>query len=298
MTNKNTILALAIFALVSSLAFGQVTMTTTTTSNAINATATAFNVASATGIVAPSFAVPNQPTGNQTILYVDHEAMFVTGLNGTYITVIRGYASTIAEAHVSGATVWVGPPSYFSFNEKDHFGACTATNETSLPKINVDTGHIFTCGSNGQWAQVMNGTQTGSPSSTMSFACTGTVGSAETEFVGSTVACSGSTSDLITWTATTAGTVANLRASSSANFLGTGGSIFTVMKNDTAVTGFTCAPTAATKQCANMLPGFTGAGTAGAVNSVTVAAGDRISVRFLSSTSDTAANLSASLSVY
>ncbi len=284
--------------LCATLALGQVAMTSTTTSAAVNNTAFAFNVASATGIVAPSFAVANQPTGNQTILYIDHEAMFVTGLSGTYVTVIRGYAGTLAESHVSGATVYLGPPSYFSFNEKDHFGACTATNETSLPKINVDTGHIFSCGSSGQWAQVMNGTQTGSPASTISFLCSGTVGSAETEYVSSTVACSGSTTELLRWTATTAGTVANLRASSTANFVGTGGTIFTVRKNGSAVTGFTCAPTAATKACANMLPGFTDVGTVGAVDSVVVAAGDTVDVSFLSSTSDTAANLSVQLSVY
>ncbi len=112
------------------------------------------------------------------------------------------------------------------------------------------------------------------------------------------MACSGSTTELLRWTATTAGTVANLRVSSTGNFVGTGGSIFTVRKNAGAVTGFTCAPTAATKVCANMLPGFTDAGTVGTVDSVTVAAGDTIDVSFLSATSDTAANLSVSLSVY
>ncbi len=145
---------------------------------------------------------------------------------------------------------------------------------------------------------MLDGTQTGAPAYNISFVCTGTVGSAETEYVMSTLACSGATADLVTWTAPTAGTLANLRVSSSANFLGTGGSIFTIMKNDVAVTGFTCAPTAATKVCANMLPGFTDAGTVGAVDSVVVAAGDRISVRFLSATSDTAANLSVNLSVF
>ncbi len=146
---KNFKITLFLALVLASLAFGQVSMTNTTLSSAVNGTATAFTVAAATGIVAPSFAVPNQPTGNQTLLFVDHEAMFVTGISGTYVTVTRGYASTFATAHASGATVWVGPPSYFEYAEK--YGACTSTNETSMPKINTVTGHIFSCGTNGQW---------------------------------------------------------------------------------------------------------------------------------------------------
>lgn len=295
MKNKITF-AIALFALFCASAFGQATLTSTTLSGAVNNYATSFNLASATGVSAPSFNVPNQPTGNQTILFVDKEAMFVNSINGTNVSVTRGWGSTVASAHVTGATVYVGPPYYFSFDEKA--GACTATNLLVLPIFNLQTGHAFSCGVSGQWAQVLNGTQTGSPSSTISFLCSGTVGSAETEYVSSTVACSGSTTELLRWTATTAGTVANLRVSSTGNFLGTGGSIFTVRRNGAAVTGFTCAPTAATKACANMLSGFADVGTAGTVDSVAVAAGDTIDVSFLSATSDTAANLSVQLSVF
>ncbi len=303
MTLKNftlTIVALAaLFIPVSAQA--QVTLTKTTLAAQVGAAAgntgtSCFTVASATGISAPAFSSPNVPTGNQTELYVDKEAIFVTSVSGTYVCGLRGYAQTTAKAHANGATVYVGSPANFSNNEQA--GYCVATQLQQVPVINVSTGHIFSCGTSGQWAQVYDGTQTGSPAYNINFACTGTVGSAETEYVGSTVACSGSTADLITWVAPTAGTLANFRASSSANFLGTGGSIFTVLVNDTAVTGFTCAPTAATKVCANMLPGFTDAGTVGAVDSVALAAGDRVSVKFLSATSDTAANLSVNLSVF
>lgn len=296
-TIKN-ILALAIFALFGVTAFGQVAMTTTTLSAAISSTATSFVIASATGVVAPSFAVPNQPTGNQTVLYVDREAMFVTGINGTFVSVLRGYRNTVAEGHANAAIVYVGPPSYFSDNDLDHFGSCIAANETALPRINIATGHIFSCGTSGQWIQVNTGTMGGGQVGTINFNCTGTVGSAETEFIGSTIACSGSTSNLLRWTAQTAGTIANFRAKSSANFLGTGGSIFTVFKNGSAVTGFTCAPTAATTVCNNLVAGFADSGTPGAVDSVAVAAGDQISVSFLSANTDTAANISITMGVY
>ena len=298
MTKIKNILALAIFALTGLTAFGQVTMTTTTLASSLTNTATTVNLTSATGVVAPSFAVPNQPTGNQTILYVDREAMFVTAINGTVASVLRGYRNTISEGHANAATVYVGPPSYYSDNDLDHYGSCVATNELALPRINIATGHIFSCGTSGQWVLVNSGTMGGGQTGTINFFCTGTVGSAETEFIGSTVACSGSTTELAAWTAQTAGTVANFRATSSANFLGTGGAIFTVRKNGAAVTNFTCAPTAATKTCYNLVGGFTGTGTSGSVNSVAVAPGDRIDVSFLTSNTDTAANISITMGVY
>ncbi len=302
MTLKNFTLTIAALAALFTpvTAQAQVTLTSTTTSAAIGAgpagTPVSFTVASASGITAPVFSVPNQPTGNQTVLYIDKEEIFVTGLSGTYVTGIRGYDSTNASAHVSGATVYVASPYQIGHNDKA--GACTAATEPFLPYINAQNGNIFSCGTSGQWARVLSGTQTGAPSSTISFGCTGTVGSAETIYVGSVLVCSGSTTQLLRWTATTNGTVANLRASSTAAFLGTGSSIFTVFKNGSAVTGFTCAPTAAALACANMLTGFADAGTPGAVDSVKVVAGDTIDVAFLSATSDTAANLSVQLSVY
>lgn len=292
---------LLLFGVFARLSTAQVTMTTTTLSNQVGAAAgvsgtSCFNVASATGISAPAFNSPNVPTGNISQLYVDKELMQVYSVSGTYVCALRGYGTTVAKAHVSGATVYVGPPAYFSNN--DQSGYCLATQLQQVPVINATSGHIYSCGTNNQWAQVLDGTQTGSPVATFQFLCSGTVGSAETEYVSSTVACSGSTTQLLRWTATTAGTVANLRVSSTANFLGTGGSIFTVLKNGVAIAGYTCAPTAATKACASMLPGFTDIGTVGAVDSVTVAAGDTIDVSFLSASSDTAANLSVQLSVY
>lgn len=295
MKNKIT-LFFAFLSLACVSAFGQTAITQTTLSGALTSTATSLTVASATGIIAPSFAVANQPNANLTVLFVDKEEIFVTGLNGTYIQVTRGFNGTTAKAHNSGAVVFVAYPHYLSQNEQS--GACVATNIVALPVINSLTGHIFTCGSSGQWAQVLDGTQTSSAGQTIQFLCSGTVGSAETEYVSSTVACSGSTTELLRWTATVPGTVANLRVSSTGNFLGTGGSILTVRKNGAAVTGFTCAPTAATKACANMMFGLTDVGTVGSVDSVSVVPGDTIDVSFLSATSDTAANLSVQLSVY
>jgi hypothetical protein len=150
MTMKNIATkALAIAALfaASFSAFGQATTSSTTLSAAIDNRQQSFVVASATGITVPSFAVPNNPTGgNQTILVVDQEAMFVTGVNGTFITVIRGYAGTLGMPHANGATVWLGPPTYFPAGDfQPKAGGCTSTAELNLPKINLATGLQLNC---------------------------------------------------------------------------------------------------------------------------------------------------------
>lgn len=289
MTLKNFTLAIAafvaIFAPVPALA--QVAMTTTTLSAAVGtppATGNScFAVASATGFSAPAFSSPNVPTGNQTIMFVDREAMFITSVSGTYICVTRGFNATEATAHASGATVYVGPPYYFSNNEKN--GACTATALLVTPIINVTTGHIFNCATTGgQWYQQNDGTQLGRAQTLLTAFCSGTVGSAETETLNDTT-CSGGTTASLIFTVPYAGVLANFRASSTANFLGTGSSTFTVKKNGSATT-IVCAPTAATKVCSDT------------THSVVVAAGDLINITFLSATSDTAANLNVSLPLY
>ena len=87
MTLKNFTLTIAALAalFVPVAAQAQTTLTSTTLSAAVGtppASGTScFNVASATGIVAPSFAASNVPTGNQTELYVDKEAMLVYSLS-------------------------------------------------------------------------------------------------------------------------------------------------------------------------------------------------------------------------
>lgn len=125
-------------------AHGQVTMTSTTTSAILNGTATCFNVAAATGIVAPSFNTPNQPTGNQTLLVIDQEAIFVSQISGTYVCGIRGYAKTTAAAHVSGAKVWVAPPAAFAAQDPQ-YGQCVRTQLPYVPIVSLATGNTFDC---------------------------------------------------------------------------------------------------------------------------------------------------------
>jgi hypothetical protein len=81
----------------------------TTLSGAINATQYSFGIASATGVSAPVY-----PTGSGfTYLYVENELMFVTGVNGTIVNVIRGFGGTQAVSHASSCPVIVGAPSDF-----------------------------------------------------------------------------------------------------------------------------------------------------------------------------------------
>ncbi len=137
----------AVIAFLAVTAFGQVTTTQTTLSAAVNATDTLITLTSATGV---SSAGPlNQWT---TELFVDRELMQVRSVSGTNITVQRGGESTPAQAHNSGAVVWVGPPSYFGYG--DPSGACVATAQPNLPRPSIQTGRVWTCPSSGADAGV------------------------------------------------------------------------------------------------------------------------------------------------
>lgn len=148
MNTKNLTKIVILFCLLAAVSFGQVTMTSTTLSAALGGSPTTvtscFTVASATGIVAPNFSTPNQPTGNQTELVIDHEAIFVNSVNGTYVCGTRGYASTRAASHASGATVWVGPPTAFPNTDPGQGNACVATTLQYLPIVGV-SGNTFDC---------------------------------------------------------------------------------------------------------------------------------------------------------
>jgi hypothetical protein len=79
-------------------------ITSTTLSGAITASQTSFAVASATGITAPNF----QTGAGITLIQIDQEQMLVTAINGTFVSVVRGYNGTAGAAHVSGALVQAG----------------------------------------------------------------------------------------------------------------------------------------------------------------------------------------------
>lgn len=145
-------LALAAFA---SVMHAQTNLTQTTLSSAISATSGQIAVASGTGILNPSgvtgnvFAMPQQ-----TELYVDGEAMLVTGVSGTTVNVVRGASSTVASTHASGAVVWVATPNQlFTLSPQ---GSCTAAN-TVNPYINVLSGQFWFCDSTtGNWLNVLS----------------------------------------------------------------------------------------------------------------------------------------------
>jgi hypothetical protein len=288
-TISRAVLALGVLAFAGISAFGQATMTQTTLSAAINNYQRTLTVASATGINAPgnpiSVSEIGSPQGNAayTMLYIDREAFQVLAVSGTTVTVARGYQGTTQNAHVSGATVWVGPPEYFGNqyygNNIGPSGACTASLQRVLPLIVPTTGGQYTCGSSGQWIQ-LNGTQT-----RVAAGCTGTAGSAETEYLNG-VACSGATSATLRQVVVTPGTLASLQVFSSANVVGgSGKDVLTVYKNGSA-TALTCTIAGAAATCSDT------------THSVAVAAGDVLTFQFVSATSDTAANVTAAVAVY
>lgn len=115
------------------LAVAQTALTSTTLSAAVtDPQARSIVVASATGF-----------TARTTVLYVDRELMQIVAVSSTTITVQRGAIGTRATTHASGATVYVGAPSYFI--NYDKAGTCTRGNEVVLPQVNIANGRIFDC---------------------------------------------------------------------------------------------------------------------------------------------------------
>lgn len=114
-----------------------------------------ISVASATGINAPAPLTGNVAGAQtQTVLYIDQEEMFVTGVNGKFITVIRGYGSTQAVTHASGAVVWVASPQ--QLYTIPPAGSCTAAN-TVNPYIDTVNGQFWFCDSGtGNWLNVFS----------------------------------------------------------------------------------------------------------------------------------------------
>jgi hypothetical protein len=152
MKNLKTILSFLLLAC--SLASAQTVLTTTTLSSAVaSGDPTSVVVASATGIHAPSTSDPTQAT----ILYVDREAMYVTAVSSTTISVIRGYESTAGRAHASSALVFVIPAYLDTYSGTPYgyppavpSGSCTRANELVLPRIQFVSGLISDC-TGGQW---------------------------------------------------------------------------------------------------------------------------------------------------
>jgi hypothetical protein len=275
--------------------YAQATLSTTTLSTALTGTVASSTPGASTNIIqvaSTSNFVQNSVGQWTTGLYVDFEYMDVvrvinssTGL----VQVVRGAGGTRAGLHNSGALIYVGPPSYFggaayagSALSGDQQGACVATSILALPYININDGKIFQCLSSGQWIQTGFGTMGSPPAQLQSDFCTGTVGSAETEYLND-AACSAATTSLAPTIQVSYGTIYGLTVYSSANATGGAGKdMATVYKNGSS-TALTCTIAAGAKTCSDT------------THAVAVAPGDRISYQFVTATSDTAANITMSL---
>jgi hypothetical protein len=292
---KNLFAVVSCAALLAVSSFGQSqgaqTLSTTTLSQAVaNVTG---GGALPTGVCLTSITNVTATVAVQTTLWVDTEAMDVVTnsvpTSGTCLQVTRGTHGTKAEGHASGQTVYVSRPNLFQ--GYDVAGTCwtnaagTGVVPAILPWINLTDGYRFDCKADGNWFRSGIGSQFSGAITAATGFCTGTVGTAETEFLNG-AACSAATTATYRYTVATNGELANLRVTSSAAV--TGGSakdVLTVMKNGSA-TAITCTIAAAGTSCSD------------ATNGVTVAPGDVITFRFVTATSDTAANISASVGLY
>lgn len=226
-----------------------------------------------------------------TTLWVDLEAMDVVTnsvpSSGTTVLVQRGSHGTRATGHVSGRTVWVSRPNLFQ--GYDQSGTCwTSAAGTGLPVIlpwiNLTDGFRYDCRADGNWFKVGIGSAWSAAITEAPGFCTGVVTTAATLYLNG-AACTGTTATY-SYVAAVAGEVANLRVLSSAAV--TGGAskdVLTVFKNGVA-TALTCTMAAAATTCSDTTNGFS------------VVAGDYIQFQFVAATSDTAANISASVGLY
>lgn len=135
-------------------------LTSTTLSSALSdSAATSMVVTSNSG-----FAVGDAPVGPKLAL-IDREIVAVSAVNATIIRIARGQNGSRAATHLSGATVWVGPPAaFYSFVPS---GQCQRTLTPSVPYIvggvlggGSEAGTIWDClglTTAGQWVQT-NGT--------------------------------------------------------------------------------------------------------------------------------------------
>src|SRR5579872_2986599 len=118
---------LLLVLLLSASCWGQ-TLISTTTAQAVSASAQGIPVASASGITAGMD------------IYIDRELMAVNSVSGKTLIVTRGVQGA-AEAHMSGVSVLAGQPQWF-YNV-DASGSCSSTAAT--PYVNVSDGLQFTC---------------------------------------------------------------------------------------------------------------------------------------------------------
>jgi hypothetical protein len=293
---KKLVSTLGLLALFTVCACAQTyTLTPTTLATQVLKSDTQVCLASATGVLTPTISNPG------TMFFVDFEPMQVTGAgySSTCFIVDRHWQAGLtnfsegagAVSHVSGQTVYVAPPQQFFSSNKAVGGACSAPSEYVLPVINIANGEIFACPSGGQWIRIGLGTGGDGAIETIRAFCTGTAGSAETEYLNS-AACSGATTATARYVVPQFGTIANLRVSlSAAGAGGTSKDVLTVYKNGsstalTVTTGTTACATGAAAACIDQAHSFP------------VAPGDVLTFQWVSATSDTAANVGVAVGRY
>jgi hypothetical protein len=152
---KKLTLALAAIALAAVSADAQQALTQTTLSAAVTTTSgRTIQVASATGIAAPS-----PQSGTSTQLYIDDEVLDVTAVNGTLVTVRRGADGTKASTHASGANVYVTPAGLGAFIDYSLGGSCLSGSYPATPMVDYLDAQTYQC-VNGQWIiQTVQGQQ-------------------------------------------------------------------------------------------------------------------------------------------
>ena len=140
---KNTMKTLSILLILAGSAFAQLnTVVQTSLSSSITATQNIFNVASATGIQAPTVS-----QAGSSLYIVDPGQAFgeqvnVIAISSTTLTVSR--AGGKAKSHVSGAMVLVATnPNWFT--TKDPAGSCVLANTTAIPTLNILNGAQWYC---------------------------------------------------------------------------------------------------------------------------------------------------------
>jgi hypothetical protein len=294
MTMKTTIASLLMLAgllAVTPQATAQTAQCTTTLASAITSTSnTGVSLTSASCLSSVG------PQSLNQYLFVDNELLYVrqqATSPTTFISTTRGASGTHAALHASGATVYIGPGTAFSQSTTSHSGGCVQANLLYAPLVVVSSiiadGGIFNCYGGSatapaQWVKIGSGTNSPAGQFVNRF-CTGTVGSAETEYLNG-AACSGATTATAQYVVPSAGTVATLSVYSTAVAVGgTNKDVLTVYKNGSSTT-LTCTIAASAQVCTD------------SAHSFSVAAGDRLTFQFITATSDTAANVTATVGLY
>lgn len=142
--NKNITIALLGFLGLVGLASGQQTTTTATLNAAMSRGDQSISLSASTGVQAAS-------TSPVTGVFVDREYMTITTNVGGNVWGVKRGVNGVQSPHASGATVFIGVPGTFDLGPRSRVGTCTAASFPTLPIINVLTGDLQTCGSNGQW---------------------------------------------------------------------------------------------------------------------------------------------------